>query len=382
MAADAPAILDHLLSIATDAGGSDLHLEPRALGGVARLRRDGGLVDLLELDGASYPALVARIKGLAGLDITEHQRPQDGRFVRTVGARGVELRVSILPAVQRESVVLRILDRSVTGLDLARLGVGELERAALGALAERASGLVLISGPTGSGKTTTLYAMLSLVDRARLKVIAIEDPVEYALDGVVQIEVASAFGITFATALRSTLRQDPDVILVGEVRDGDTASAAVEASLTGHLVLATIHATDGVTATRRLLDLGAPRSLLVESLAAIASQRLVRRVCAACRAELEPTAHARALALLNAGPHSLPLYAAVGCSACSGLGYRGRFAVIELVATRPTDVETMLDSLELSRNRLVGERTLRDRAVAAALAGWTTPDEVVARVLA
>ncbi|RMG09994.1 MAG: type II/IV secretion system protein [Planctomycetota bacterium] len=362
----APGVVEHLLEAAVSTGASDVHLEPSAEGALARLRIDGLLLPVLEVPGALREQVVQRVKALADLDLAEHQRAQDGRFVHRVAERSVELRVSVVPCVFGESVVLRVLDREATGLTLGGLGAAEEVAAALRALVARPQGLVLVCGPTGSGKTTTLYAMLGEVDRQRRKVLTVEDPIEYELEDAVQLEVNPRFGVTFASAVRAMLRQDPDVILVGEIRDPETALAAVEASLTGHLVLATVHATSTRAVVRRLIDLGVPDYLLEEALAAAVGQRLLRRLCRSCRRPRGAKGPSR-------GEEYRP---GEGCRACAGLGYRGRRAVFEVVRCNPAVARALLAGEPPPPERLAGGRDLRERAREAVARGETSREEV------
>ncbi len=325
------------------------------------------LVELLRIPEGAAAAVVGRIRAIANLDVSERQRPQDGRFWHRAAGREVEFRVSILPAVFGESVVLRVLDRTSTGLSVAGLGAGEMVESALRALAERPHGLVLVAGPTGSGKTTTLYAILNEVDRERRKVVTVEDPIEYELPRTVQLEVSPQFDVSFGNAVRSIVRQDPDVILIGEIRDAETAAAGLEASLTGHLVLATLHAADGGSAVRRLVDLGAPRALLLESLAAILTQRLLRRLCTGCRRPLSG----------NDLDLAVPaLFEAAGCGECAGTGYRGRLGIFEVLPGNPDTVALLADDQDVPTDRLLSGRSLLAAALDHAARGTTSPSEV------
>jgi len=367
-------LLDHLLDTAVSSGASDVHLEPRQSGTAARIRRDGMLLPVLDLTRERAAAVVQRIKAISGLDVTERQKPQDGRFSRSVGSREVEFRVSVLPAIFGESVVLRVLDRAATGLCVEGLGADEPTSAALRALVDRPHGLVLVAGPTGSGKTTTLYAVIGELDRTRLKVMTVEDPIEYELSGTIQLEISPRFDVTFGSAVRAMLRQDPDVILVGEIRDPQTAAAALEASLTGHLVLATLHAADSATALRRLIDLGASRSLLVESVAALVTQRLLLKLCPACRVPLESSP-----AWLGDDPGTP--FESTGCRQCNNLGFRGRFGLFEIVLADPVTAAALLEDQQAPLACIVGGRTLREQAIASVGAGLTSPDEVKRKIL-
>lgn len=333
-ASEAPpviALVNLVLQRAVEAGASDLHVEPRGPGGdglAVRARVDGVLREILELPAGSAAAVVSRIKIMAGLDIAVKRRPQDGRSAVAVGGRRVELRVSTLPAGEGEKVVLRLLEAGDTGQSLSSLGLGRTLEMDLERALDREHGLFLVTGPTGSGKTTTLYAVLESRDRAGRNILTLEDPVERRVQGVTQVHVQPRAGLTFAVALRSVLRQDPDVIMVGEMRDRETAEVGLAAALTGHLVLSTLHTIDAPGAVSRLVEMGAPRYLVAGGLAGVLAQRLVRRLCPECRSVAPPSSHA----LYQLGlptPSHLPR--AVGCDRCGGTGYRGRVGIFELL---------------------------------------------------
>lgn len=323
------------------AGASDIHLEATRAGLVARFRLDGVLVPAPEPPAALAHAVVSRVKLLAELDIAERRRPQDGRVRVRLDAGELDLRVSTVPTMFGESVVLRLLDRGGRPVGLQELGMPSAILADMGRLAARPHGLVLVTGPTGSGKTTTLYAALQCRDAAVEKIITVEDPVEYQLGGVTQVPVHRQADVTFANALRSILRQDPDVVMVGEMRDGETADVAVQAAMTGHLVFSTLHTNDAIGAVPRLLDLGVPPYLLAATLEGVLAQRLVRRVCDVCRVAYTPTPDAIAAVRGDASWSSTnddPRFAdqvtftrGVGCPACRGTGFRGRLGLFELL---------------------------------------------------
>ena len=329
---DVAGLVDALLAEAVALRASDVHLEPDASGVRVRLRIDGDLRDRTHLPGRVAAQLVSRIKVTARLDIAERRLPQDGRAIAEVDGTGVDVRVATMPTWHGERVVLRLLPRDGRATTLASLGVSTTTRAVLGSALERPQGLVLVTGPTGSGKTTTLYAGLAtLIDPTR-SVLTLEDPIEMALDGAAQTQVEPRIGLTFAAGLRHALRHDPDVLLVGEVRDRETAVLAVEAAHTGHLVLATMHAVDAPGALVRLLDLGAERTLVAPTLAAVVAQRLARRVCERCAVADRPGP-----ALLDRfGLERLPLGATprrgAGCATCEGSGVLGRTVVDEVLA--------------------------------------------------
>jgi general secretion pathway protein E len=332
-AAQAPVIrmVNALLLQALKERASDLHFEPYEARSVVRFRVDGVLRDVIEPPRALHAALVSRLKIMASLDIAEKRLPQDGRITLRLGDKSVDVRVSTLPTGPGERVVLRLLDKDSARLDLTALGMSDATLARVDALIREPHGIVLVTGPTGSGKTTTLYAALSRLDRGASNMMTVEDPIEYALDGVAQTQVNPRIELDFARALRAILRQDPDVIMIGEIRDLETAQIAVQASLTGHLVLATLHTNDAASAVTRLADMGVEPYLLASSLLGVLAQRLVRTLCPACRVPSAPTAgEASILAGLDL-PAQMPLYRAPGCDACNGTGYRGRTGVYEML---------------------------------------------------
>jgi len=369
-----------LVRDAYDAGASDIHLEAVRGGLSARFRVDGVLIAALEAPAELHHAIVSRIKLLAELDIAERRRPQDGRIRVRLESRELDLRVSTVPTMFGESVVLRLLDRGGRPVGLAELGMpaellGEVER-----LAARPHGMLLVTGPTGSGKTTTLYACLAQRDRAREKIVTVEDPVEYQLAGITQVPVHRQAGVTFGAALRSILRQDPDVMMVGEMRDPETAEIAVQAAMTGHLVFSTLHTNDAISAVARLLDLGIPDYLVASTLEGVLAQRLVRRICDDCRAAYAPSAEL--VAQLASRPIGrVTLQRGLGCGACRGTGFRGRVGLFELVIVS--------DDLKDAIARRAGRAELRSLAEAAGMvalrtdgwrkveAGLTTIDEVM-----
>jgi general secretion pathway protein E len=324
-------MINALLLQALRERASDLHFEPYEARSVVRFRVDGVLRDVVEPPRALHAALVSRLKVMASLDIAEKRLPQDGRMALKLGDKSVDVRVSTLPTGPGERVVLRLLDKDTARLDLAALGMSEPTRDAIDALVREPHGILLVTGPTGSGKTTTLYAAMSRLPRGELNVMTAEDPIEFALDGVGQTQVNPRIDFTFARALRSILRQDPDIVMIGEIRDLETAQIAVQASLTGHLVLATLHTNDAVSAVTRLADMGVETYLLASSLLGVLAQRLVRCLCPACRTASAPTPGEAAVLAELGLPAGLPLYRAVGCPDCGDSGYRGRTGIYELV---------------------------------------------------
>src|SRR5512140_427284 len=325
-------LVDHIVAEGIQSRASDIHIEPEEAGVAVRYRIDGVLRQSMILPRAAGIPLVSRIKIMASLDIADRLRPQDGRARVAVNGSRVDLRVSTLPASQGEKVVIRILDQRSTVLSLDSLGLNPDEMARIKGLLDVREGVVLVTGPTGSGKTTTLYSMLRTIQARGVNIITVEDPVEYRLQGIVQVQVNEKAGLTFVAALRSILRQDPDVILVGEIRDRETANIAVQASLTGHLVLSTLHTIDASSSVTRLADIGIEPYKIAAAIKGIVAQRLMRRLCHSCR-ELHTSPVPDKLRRWF--PDGMTtLYRGVGCPDCSMTGYRGRFSITEvLVAT-------------------------------------------------
>ncbi|WP_028537157.1 type II secretion system ATPase GspE [Paludibacterium yongneupense] len=319
---DAPIIrmINALLMQALREQASDIHIEAFEDRSLVRFRLDGTLHDVVSPHRALHAAMVSRIKIMANLDIAEKRIPQDGRISLRLGGRPVDVRVSTLPTSHGERVVLRLLDKEAVRLDLSTLGMADDTLQAVDRLIRQPHGILLVTGPTGSGKTTTLYAALSRLDAARTNIMTVEDPVEYHLDGVGQTQVNSRIDMSFAKALRAILRQDPDVIMIGEIRDLETAQIAVQASLTGHLVLATLHTNDAASAVTRLVDMGVEPFLLASSLLGVMAQRLVRRLCPLCKRPYPATTREGAT---HYRPH--------GCPECAHTGYRGRYGIYELM---------------------------------------------------
>ena len=336
--AQAPVIrmINALLLQALKERASDLHFEPYETRSVVRFRVDGVLRDVIEPPRALHAALVSRLKIMASLDIAEKRLPQDGRIALKLGGRSVDVRVSTLPTGPGERVVLRLLDQDEARLDLAALGMSDATLAAIDRLIREPHGILLVTGPTGSGKTTTLYAALSRLPRGSLNMMTVEDPIEYALDGVAQVPVNPRIDLTFARALRAILRQDPDIVMIGEIRDLETAQIAVQASLTGHLVLATLHTNDAASAITRLADMGVEPYLLSSSLLGVLAQRLVRALCPACRKAAAPNEAERDLIARMGLPVPAQLHAPAGCDACTQTGYRGRTGIYELIVADAT----------------------------------------------
>ena len=361
---------------------SDIHFEPFENEYKMRYRIDGVLYEMIPPPKHIAAALSSRVKVMANLDIAERRLPQDGRISLTVQGNPVDLRVSVLPTMFGESVVLRVLDRSQISLDLDKLGFRPDDLELVHQLIYKPNGIVIVTGPTGCGKTTTLYAALEELNNIERKVITTEDPVEYDIDGVIQVQMKSDIGLTFARCLRHILRQDPDVVMVGEIRDLETAEIAAQASLTGHIVFTTLHTNDAPTAIARILDLGIEPFLITATLEGIISQRLVRRICNKCKTTYEPTE----VQLIELGltPDKLngkKFYYGRGCSKCNNTGYRGRTALFEIMVFNDELRELVMEQASTNLLRNAGQKTgmklLRDNGLAAIYDGVTTIDEVV-----
>ena len=347
-----------------------------------RYRVDGILYDLKAPPPHLAVALISRVKVMADLDIAETRLPQDGRIELSVGGRPVDLRISTLPTIFGESCVLRILDRSVVSLDLENLGLREDESKLIRGMLDLPHGIVLVTGPTGSGKTTTLYAALNEANRDDIKIITVEDPVEYDLEGIIQIPVNEDIGVTYAAVLRTMLRQDPDKILVGEIRDLETARTAIEASLTGHVVFSTVHTNDAPSAITRLLDIGIEAYLLTSTLELVIAQRLIRKICLKCKAFYEPDN--QILLELGLELHSVPSKTFAygkGCEDCNFSGFRGRLAIFEIMQVGEGMKQLILESSPTGRLRehaiSEGMRTLRQSGLLAIFDGLTSVEEVI-----
>ncbi len=329
---DAPIIrlINALLTEAVKEGASDVHIETYEKRLVVRFRVDGVLREVVQPKRALAPLLISRIKVMSKLDIAEKRVPQDGRIALRVAGREVDIRVSTIPSNHGERVVMRLLDKQTGKLDLSTLGMSEFAHKTMGALIERPHGIILVTGPTGSGKTTTLYSSLEQLNNSVRNIMTVEDPIEYSLPGIGQTQVNTKVDMTFARGLRAILRQDPDVVMIGEIRDIETAQIAVEASLTGHLVLSTLHTNSAVGAVTRLQDMGVEPYLLSSSLIGVCAQRLIRSLCPECK-EARPADQAEC-EFLGADPSNPPtIYHAKGCDKCKHSGYRGRMGLYELV---------------------------------------------------
>jgi type IV pilus assembly protein PilB len=361
---------------------SDIHFEPFENEFKMRYRIDGVLYEMVPPPAHIAVAISSRIKVMANLDIAERRLPQDGRIPLVVQGRSVDLRVSVLPTMFGESVVLRVLDRAQVQLDLDRLGLLPKETVIFRGLISKPNGIVIVTGPTGSGKTTTLYSALSELNTICSKLITTEDPVEYDIDGIIQCQMNSDIGFTFATSLRSILRQDPDIILVGEIRDLETAQIAVQASLTGHLVFSTLHTNDAPSSIARLMDLGMEPFLITATLEGIVGQRLVRKICDNCRTPFHPTEEA--LMELELTPEMIAgkqLYYGKGCDYCNNTGYRGRMGIFEIMVLDDELREDIMHraSTNVLREKAIkkGMSTLRDSGISVIYDGLTTIEEVV-----
>ena len=363
---DAPIIrmLNALLTQAAKDGASDIHIEPYERSSSVRFRVDGTLREVVQPNKALHAALISRLKIMAELDIAEKRMPQDGRISLRIGGRAIDVRVSTLPSSHGERAVLRLLDKAESRFTLEGLGMDGEVLASFARLIQQPHGIVLVTGPTGSGKTTTLYASLGRVDTATTNVLTVEDPVEYELPGIGQTQVNPKIDLTFAKALRAILRQDPDVIMIGEIRDYETAQIAIQASLTGHLVLATIHTNDAPSSVTRLIDMGVEPYLLSSSLLGALAQRLVRKLCMKCRRQ-----------------DGEGRWHPVGCEQCSHTGYKGRTGVYELMVVDEA-VQTLIHNRAAEQDlanaaRACGLRAMREDGERLVRTGVTSAEEVI-----
>jgi type IV pilus assembly protein PilB len=375
-------LLNMVLLLAIRDGASDIHFEPFEHEFRIRLKADGVLQEMVPPPKHLAFAITTRIKVMANLDIAERRLPQDGRIELNVGGHPVDLRVSVLPTLFGESVVMRVLDRGVVSLDLDKLGMDEQIKRKFREVMKRPNGIILVTGPTGSGKTTTLYSALSELNDVEDKLITTEDPIEYDIDGIVQVPIDNELGNTFAAILRAILRQDPDRILVGEIRDVETAEIAVQASLTGHMVFSTLHTNDAPSTVTRLRDMGVPPFLITATVEAILAQRLVRRICTNCREEVIPGPDIVAdLELTTEQVMGKKFYRGHGCDKCNRTGYKGRLGLYELMLIND-DLRDMImrnasteDLREKARSQ--GMVTLRDSGMQGIFDGLTTAEEVI-----
>ena len=375
-------LLNMVLLMAIKDHASDLHFEPFEDEFRIRIKADGVLFEMVPPPRHMAAALVTRIKVMANLDIAERRMPQDGRIELTIFGFPVDLRVSVLPTMFGESVVMRVLDRSVVSLDLVKCGMDARTLKQFKEVINKPNGIILVTGPTGSGKTTTLYSALSELNSIEDKIITTEDPVEYDIDGIIQVPIDSSIGVTFASALRAILRQDPDRILVGEIRDYETAEIAIQASLTGHTVFSTLHTNDAPGTITRLRDMGVQPFLITATVEAILAQRLVRRVCVGCKEEVQPSPEV--LVDLDLKPEELKgkkFYRGKGCDVCNRTGYKGRVGLFELMIMND-DLRDMIirnattDELRTAAQKY-GMVTLRIAGMDAVFGGLTTAEEII-----
>jgi MSHA biogenesis protein MshE len=382
---DAPVVklLQSVFEDAVQVRASDIHIEPQERKLHIRFRIDGVLHMQAEAEPKIAPALVLRLKLISGLDISERRLPQDGRFNVKVRNAPIDVRISTMPTQYGESVVMRLLNQSGGILGLDRIGMPAWMLARLRDVIHRPSGMVLVTGPTGSGKTTTLYAALDELNTAERKIITVEDPVEYRLPGINQVQIHEKIDLTFSRVLRTALRQDPDVILVGEMRDQPTVETGLRAAITGHLVLSTLHTNDAISTPIRLLDMGAPRYMVAMSLQVVVAQRLVRMICESCgeRTELSPGEHAWARVELGERAAGVEFRKGRGCTQCNGTGYLGRTGVYEMLEMTRQVVDAANESesaafVEVARKQMRG-RTLKDHALELVTQGRTTVEEAM-----
>ena len=372
-------LVDMMIADGVTNRASDIHVEPIEGGVVVRYRIDGVLRQAMKIPRTAGIPLVSRVKIMSGLDIADRLRPQDGRARVSINGEAIDLRVSTLPASLGEKVVIRILNQKATSLSLDSLGMAEDERTAIRALLSNKEGIILVTGPTGSGKTTTLYSALRVVQGEGVNIVTVEDPVEYRLGAnIVQVQVNEKAGLTFASALRSILRQDPDVVLIGEIRDKETAQIALQASLTGHLVLSTLHTNDAPNAVTRLVDIGMEAYKIAPALRGVVAQRLMRRLCPSCRVPMNEDISDRLQRFIPAGA---ALFSAVGCNECSMTGYRGRFSIVEVLTMNP-ELERRISEGAAAEKiaeaaRAAGMRSLFASGLRHVLAGESTVEELL-----
>ena len=382
--ADAPIIklVNTMIVEAFKLRASDIHLEPLANRFRVRYRIDGILHEVKAPPKRLQPAIISRLKIMSNMDISEKRVPQDGRIQMNVGDRSIDLRVSCIPTTHGESIVMRILDKEGLKLGLPELGFFSDDQQTFEKLISLPDGILLITGPTGSGKTTTLYAVLNFINRPDRKIITVEDPVEYVLSGINQVQVNEAIGLTFARALRAILRQAPNVIMIGEIRDPETATIAINASLTGHLVFSTLHTNDAPSGITRLIDIGVKPFLVASACRALMAQRLVRRVCKRCAQPYQPTqAELKALKIDPEQAKGAKFLRGKGCPDCNNTGYKGRMGIFEIFVVddevRQLIYQKVSATVLRARAREMGMRTLREDGARKVLAGLTTPQEVL-----
>lgn len=375
-------LLNMVLLLAIKDHASDIHLEPFEDEFRIRIKADGVLYEMVPPPRHLAFAITTRVKVMANLDIAERRLPQDGRIELTVGGHPVDLRVSVLPTLFGESVVMRVLDRSVVSLDLTKVGMNDYTLSGFREVMQKPNGIILVTGPTGSGKTTTLYSALSELNAIEDKLITTEDPVEYDIEGIVQIPIDHDIDVTFASCLRAILRQDPDKILVGEIRDLETAEIAIQASLTGHTVFSTLHTNDAPSTITRLKDMGVPTFMITATVEAILAQRLVRRICTECREETEPTElQLYELEIDKDALGDRKFYRGAGCAACNNTGFKGRVGLFELMVLDDDLREMIMQGKSADEMRALaktkGMQPLRDTGMELLWSGITTADEVI-----
>ena len=378
LASEAPVIklVNNIISRAVEEHASDIHIEPMEDEVRVRYRVDGVLSTVDTIPKRLLPAVVSRVKIMARLDITERRLPQDGRIKTKVGGRDVDIRVATLPTIYGEQVVMRILDQSSVDWSIDKLGLEEDVKRKFLRIISSSHGMILVTGPTGSGKTTTLYSVLKILNREQVKIITIEDPVEYVIPGVMQIQVNPQIGLTFASGLRSIVRQDPDIVMVGEIRDAETADIAIHAALTGHLVLSTLHTNDAASAATRLIDMGMESFLVASSVIGVMAQRLVRVICPYCKREVDVPEEVREQFGLDG-----PVYRGEGCEHCKGTGFVGRTGIYELLVV-DDEIRSLItkkvDSETIKRAAVAkGMRTLLEDGLLKVRKGITTLEEVL-----
>lgn len=380
---DAPVVkvVNLLVAEAVSLRASDILIEPLENELRIRYRVDGILQEGKRLPKSFQNPLVSRLKVMSELDIAERRLPQDGRFKVKVHSREIDFRISVLPSSKGEKVALRILDKTQAMLDIDKLGFDERSAEAMKASAKRPHGMILITGPTGSGKTTTLYSILAYVNSPEKNIVTVEDPIEYLIEGINQVTARPDIGLTFAATLRSILRQDPNIIMVGEIRDFETVDIAIKAALTGHLVLSTLHTTTATGSIIRLLNMGVEPFLITSSLLMVGTQRLVRKICTNCKEEYTLDAAVVEKLKIDGLGKRAAFYRGKGCSACIKTGYRGRIGLIEVLTLTPPIKALILQGAQeytiRDEARREGMQTLRDNGIQAALAGMTTLDEVL-----
>lgn len=381
--ADAVKAADGLIAKAAASGASDIHIEPGENNACVRMRIDGVLYKEAEMNKTLMQAVVSRVKVLAGMDIAEKRLPQDGSIKLELDGRNIDLRISSLPTILGEKIVIRILDREKFSLNLDELNFTPENLALYRRLYNYGSGIVLLTGPTGSGKTTTLYATLAELNNSERNIVTIEDPVEYRINGISQVAVNEKAGLTFASGLRSILRQDPDIIMLGEIRSLDTAATAIRAALTGHLVFSTLHTNNAAGAAVRLVDMGIEPFLVASALRGVVAQRLVRRICPYCKTAYAANAEEKAYLNINSSD-SLTLYKGSGCEKCRGTGYLGRMALQEVMPVVPELKKFILGKAQeetlFAEAEKFGAVSMHSDGVQKVLKGHTSLEEVLQAV--